>query len=155
MKRLLWVFGILLVCLAGCGQKDDGVDPTIPPYLPDHQIAGSTLPGKIAGYTALGAAPVAQQMSATYARDTQPLDLVVVTFDPSGDFGTVSLSNQQWYGVSRCGIMWKGDAKQTPQPTQSACVTVLVDGVMTTVSGGEQTPDDLAGLANAIYKTLA
>jgi len=154
MKKLSLVIGIALLCLAGCSQPE-GPDPTIPPYLPDHQIAGSTLPAKVGGYTALGSIPAPQQMSVTYARDTKPDDLAVVTFDPTGEFGQVSLSNQQWYGLSRCGILWKGDAKQTPQPTQVACVTVLTDGVMTTVSGDEQTPDDLAGLANAIYKTLA
>jgi len=143
-----------VACLAGCNQPT-GPDPTIPPYLPDHQIAGSTLPVKVDGYTALGPAPVAGQESVTYSRDADPLDLAVVTFDPSGDFGAMSLSSQQWYGLSRCGIMWKGDAKQTPQPVQSACVTILTDGVMTTVSGGSQTPNDLAELANAIYKILA
>jgi len=155
MKRLCWVIGIALAaCLTGCSEPE-GPDPTIPPYLPDHQIAGSTLPDKVAGYTALGTTPTPDQMSVTYASDANPLDLAVVSFDPTGDFGKVSFSNQQWYGLSRCGTMWKGDAKQTPQPTQSACVTVLTDGVMATVSGGDQTPDALAELANAIYKILA
>jgi len=155
MTRLLWVIGTcLLMLLAGCTTPQT-TDPTIPPYLPDHTIAGSVLPAKVAGYTALGSTPVAQQMSVTYARDIEHKDLAVVTFDPSGDLGKAVLTNQQWYGVSRCGIMWQGDPKQTPRPTQAACVTVLVDGVMTTVSGGTQTPDDLAELANAIYKTLA
>jgi len=50
--------------------------------------------------------------------------------------------------------MWKGDLDVTPRPMQVACVTVLTDGVMTTVSGGQQTPEDLASLANAIYDLL-
>jgi len=155
MKKLWCLVGIaLLASLAGCSTPE-GPDPTIPPYLPDHQIAGSTLPVKVAGYTALGAVPTAQQKSVTYASDSDPLDLAVVTFDPTGDLGKTLFTDQQWYGLSRCGVMWKGDANQTPQPTQSGCVTVLTDGVMTTVSGGFQTPNDLAELANAIYKTLA
>ena len=155
MKKLSWLLGIVVLAfLGGCTQSGDP-DPTIPPYLPQHQISGSVLPAKAAGYTALGPTPAPKQMTATYARDAQPLDLAVVSFDPTGEFGTMTLSNQQWYEASRCGIMWKGDANQTPQPTQAACVTVLTDGVMTTVSGGDQTPEDLADLANAIYKSLS
>jgi len=153
MKKFLSVV-VALVFLGGCTQQQ-GPDPTVPPMVPEHKISGSTLPAKVAGYTALGPTPTSHQMEVTYARDAQPLDLAVVTFDPSGEFGKVSLSNQQWYGTSRCGTLWKGDANQTPQPTQSACVTVLTDGVMTTVSGGAQTPQDMAGLANAIYQLLS
>ncbi|MCL2735285.1 MAG: hypothetical protein FWD75_01475 [Propionibacteriaceae bacterium] len=145
---------VLLIALAGCTGAT-APDPTVPPIQPTHRIAGSTLPQKVAGYTALGPAPTLQQMTATYARDAQPLDLAVVTFDTTGDFGTTTLTKQQWYGASRCGLLWQSDAKVTPTPTQVACITVLTDGVMTTVSGGQQTPQDMASLANAIYEVLS
>jgi len=154
MKKLGLIGIALVACLAGCTQPTD-TDPTVPPYLPDHQIAGSSFPAKVAGYTRLGSAPVPGQLVVTYARDSDPLDLVVVSFDPTGEFGKTSLSSQQWYGLSRCGIMWKGDANQTPQVNVAACVTILTDGVMGTVSSGVETPNQLAELANAIYKTLA
>ncbi len=157
MRKLVIGAVTALACLSmsGCTQET-GPDPTLPPVAPSHRISGSVLPWQVDGYTALGATPAPQQTTVTYARDSQPLDLAVVTFDPTGDLGGTSLAGQQWYGASRCGVLWKsGDAKATPRPTQSACVTVLTDGVMTTVSGGQQTPEDLSGLANAIYQLLA
>lgn len=154
-KAAMWLAGLVLLAgLAGC-TSTPGPDPTVPPVAPSRGLTGSVLPWRVAGYTALGPTPSPSQMSVTYARDAQSLDLAVVTFDPTGDYGQVDLSNQQWYGPSRCGILWTGDAQTTPAPQQSACVTVLTDGVMTTVSGGQQTPADLADLANAIYDLLA
>jgi len=159
-KIVVAIVGLCLAgALAGCTHTATASD-TLPPENPTHRIAGSVLPQRVAGYTALGGsgatpAPTPGQTTVTYAADNQPLNLAVVTFDPTGKFGAVSLSNQQWYGTSRCGVLWKGDAGQTPRPTQSACVTVLTDGVMTTVAGGSQTPSDLAQLANAIYDQLA
>ncbi len=146
--------GLLACLLVGC-TPDEGPDPTIPPLTPTHQIAGSVLPAKAGGYTVMGDLPEAGQATATYVRDTQPLDLAVVTFDPSGEMGQALFGDQQWYGASRCGLLWEGDPEATPQPMQAACVTVLTDGVMTTVSGGSQSASDLSELANAIYATLA
>jgi len=156
-KLVLWVvLGVMAGSfgLAGCSQATVGT-PTTPPSPPSHKIAGSVLPAKVADYSVLGAAPVAGQLTATYARDAEPLDLAVVTFDPTGEFGQTELTDDIWYDASRCGILWKGDVKTTPRPQQAACITVLTDGVMTTVSGGAQTPTQLAGLANAIYAQLA
>ncbi|MCL2471655.1 MAG: hypothetical protein FWF25_07955 [Propionibacteriaceae bacterium] len=156
MKKLIAALaGIVLVAgLTGCSHNS-GPNPTEPPEIPTHQIAGSVLPQKVAGYTALGPTPAPDQTSVTYASDAQPLDLAVVSFDPTGQYGQVTLTGQQWYGASRCGTLWKGDAKATPQQSQIACVTVLTDGVMTTVSGGQQTASDMAVLANAIYDQLS
>ncbi|MCL2785102.1 MAG: hypothetical protein FWD55_06660 [Propionibacteriaceae bacterium] len=156
MKALsVGILGILVVIgVSGC-TADPGVDPTVPPIPPTHQIVGSVLPEAVAGYTVLGEIPAPGQMTATYGRDAAPLDLAVVTFDPTGEFGQTTLTDQAWYGVTRCGILWKGDSQATPQPTQAACITVLTDGVMTVVSGGEQTPADLSILANAIHDQLA
>ena len=154
-KPAHWIGTVLLLAvLAGC-TTDEGPDPTVPPVAPNHQIAGSVLPGSVAGYTVMGSAPTADQLTATYSRDAQPLDLVVVTLDPSGESGRVKLSGQQWYGTSRCGVLWTGDPKATPQPQQVACVTVLTDGVMAMVSGGDQTAEDLAALATAMSEMLA
>jgi hypothetical protein len=123
---------------------------------PTHRIEGSVLPAKAAGYSALGDKPVAQQTTATYGQDLVPLNIAVVTFYPaSAGMGTTQLGGQQWYGTSRCGTLWTGDSKATPRPTQSACITSLLDGVMTTVSGGTQTPEELSRLANAISDVLA
>ena len=155
MRRgVVWVMGLCLIGLAGCTDDPDPF-PTTPPVAPNHQIAGSVLPKAASGYTVLGAAPVAGQLEATYARDADPLDLAVVSFDSSGFFGETRLSEQQWYGASRCGILWEGGEGQTPRPTMTTCVTVLTDGVMTTVASGKQTPYDLAQLASAIYQRLA
>ena len=154
MRRLIWIPLVIVMVLAGC-TRDPGPDPTIPPVKPSHKITGSVLPYSIAGYTALGPTPAPEQMSVTYARDTQPLDLVVVSFDLTGDYGRTELSGQQWYGPSRCGILWKGDQDATPPVQQVACITVLTDGVMTAVTGGQQTVGDLALLVNAIHDTLA
>ncbi len=146
---------VLVGCiLAGCTQET-GPNPTVPPIRPTHQISGSVLPVKAGGYTVLGQAPVAGQTTATYVRDTTVLDLAVATFDETGDLGQVSLDEQQWYGASRCGILWQRDSDATDAPMQAACVTVLADGVMTTVAGGSQSAAELSELANAIYATLA
>lgn len=145
---------VFIAAAAGCTSQTE-VSPTVPPTAPTHRISGSVLPFRVGGYTALGSAPAPGQMEASYARDTQPLDLAIVSFDSTGEYGQMPLSGQQWYGASRCGTLWKGDPKVTPQPMQSACVTVLTDGVMTTVSGGQQTPEDLSDLANSIYAVLA
>jgi hypothetical protein len=102
----------------------------------------------------LGGSPGAGLAPTTYARDSQPLDLAVVTYDASGASGVTELTKQQWYGASRCGVLWTSDSNSTPAPTQVACITPLADGVMTVVSGGAQTVEDLAGLANAVYDAL-
>ena len=154
MKQLTAIILLLLVAgLAGCSGPE-GISPTIPPLVPTQQIAGSILPVRVADYTVLGAEPVPGQLQATYVSDAQPLDLAVVTFDLSGEFGELMLMDQAWYGASRCGILWEGDANVTPPPQQAACITVLTDGVMTTVGGGKQGPPELAFLANAIYAQL-
>ena len=152
-KYIVVLVGICLLVLAGC-TKSPTADPTVPPVPPTHSIAGSTLPAAVAGYSALET-NAGNLTTMTYARDAQPLDLAVVTFDSTGQYGTTTLTNQQWYEASRCGILWQGDVNQTPRPSQSACITVLTDGVMTTVSGGSQTPADLSILANGIYDLLA
>ncbi|MDR0847765.1 MAG: hypothetical protein LBN10_01770 [Propionibacteriaceae bacterium] len=155
MRKILAGLGAAFVLvLAGCG-GDPGPDPTVPPQAPSHSIAGSTLPAKVSAYTALGSAPRATDITATYAADTDPLNLAVVSFDATGDFGTTYLTDQVWYGMSRCGILWRGDSNQTPRVEQAACITVLTDGVMTTVAGGRQTPEELSVLANAIHSQLA
>jgi hypothetical protein len=64
------------------------------------------------------------------------------------------VADSQWYGPSRCGILWESSAQKTPQPHQVACITVLTDGVMTTVSGGQQSVEDIAELANDIERSL-
>jgi len=153
MRRLaVLVCGLGVVTgLAGC-THDPGPDPTVPPVAPVHRAGGSVLPYRVAGYTAAGSTPAPQQLTATYISDTAPLDIAVVTFDPTGGMGTVTLSGQQWYGPSRCGILWSSGG--TPGVQQAACITVLTDGVMTTVAGGTQTPDNLATLANAINDLL-
>ncbi len=156
-KRLLACgAGVLLACwLAACSDDAEAVGPTVPPEAPTHQIAGSSLPAAIAGYSALGSTPSPTQTSVTYASDAAPLDILVISFDPTGEFGETSLTNQQWYdGVTRCGLLWQGDANQTPRPSQAACVTVLTDGVMTTVAGGDQTPAEVAEVADAVYDQL-
>jgi hypothetical protein len=145
---------VLGAVMAGCTHQQ-GPDPTIPPVAPSRQVAGSTLPARAGGYTAMGSAPATAQTSATYARDADPSDLVVITLDANGHFGTAEFDDQQWYGASRCGTLWKGDPDATPRPTQMACVTVLTDGVMTSVSAGKQTAAELAELANAIYSVLS
>ena len=152
MKRFAWVLGLLLV-LAGCTAEEEP-DLTTPPMTPTRQIQGSILPYQVADYTALGSTPGPLQMSVTYASDHAPLDLAVVTFDPTGEFQGTPLSESKWYGLSRCGIMWTSGAQTTPQPMQVACITVCTDGVMTTVSGGQQSVEDIAELANAIYEVL-
>jgi hypothetical protein len=154
-NAVTWVCALLLVVVAGGCTSKPTTDPTIPPFEPVHKIDGSVWPKTTAGYTLLGGEPTSGQVSATYARDTAPLDLAVATFDPTGEFGQTKLSGQQWYGASRCGTIWEGDSSVTPQPIQAACITVLLDGVMTTVAGGDQTPSDLAALANALYAGLA
>jgi hypothetical protein len=142
------------VGLAGCTQEPDPVALT-PPVVPSHQIAGSVLPWRVGDYTALGPSPAPGQDQVTYANDARPLDLVVVTFDPDAQFADVELTDAQWYGVSRCGQLWRSDSDASPIPSQSACVSHLSDGLMTTVAGGPQTPSDLALLANAILDGLA
>jgi hypothetical protein len=117
-------------------------------------MAATALPRQVDGYTALGGAPAIGQTITTYARDSQPLDLAVVTYDAEGTSGETELAKQQWYGASRCGVLWTSDSNSTPAPTQVACITPLVDGVMTVVSGGAQTVEDMAGLANAISDSL-
>ena len=155
-KAVLVALGTLLAFggLSAC-TKQVGPDPLEPPYQPIKSIAGATLPTEIGGYSVLGSAPATNQLSTTYARDAKPLDLAVVTFHPApSEYRSLSLADQQWYGWSRCGILWEGDANVTPKPEQSACITLFVDGVMTIVSGGEQTTKDLAQFANAIYEQL-
>ncbi|MDR0782589.1 MAG: hypothetical protein LBE83_02370 [Propionibacteriaceae bacterium] len=154
MNRLIAaVIAVLVLGLTGCS-KDTGPDPTIPPMVPTQQIIGSILPAQVAGYSALGSAPVLNQMQATYAKDSKPLELAVVTLDLAGTFRAAKLDDQQWYGPSRCGLLWEGDSDITPLPQQVACITPLIDGVMTTVSGGTQTAYELSELANAIYHGL-
>jgi len=121
---------------------------------PTHRMADSVLPSAVAGYTAYGATPTADTTQVTYRLDSNPLDLAVVSFDPTGEFGKTTLSDQSWYGESRCGALWKGDSNTTPRPIQAACITVLTDGVMTVVAAGDQTPAELAVLANAIAAGL-
>jgi hypothetical protein len=121
---------------------------------PVRQINGSVLPGEVGDYAVLGDEPQPLQMTATYARTSSALDLAVVSFDPTGEFQKTSLSDDKWYGMSRCGVLWKSDAKVTPKPMQFACITVLADGVMTTVSGGKQSVEEIAELANAIHDLL-
>jgi len=147
------VAAVAVAGLGGC-TREPGPDPMLPTVSPTRKIDGSTLPEKVAGYTALGGAPAAKQTTATYASDTEPLDLVVVTLDPNSDLAGAELMSSHWYGVTRCGVLWTGDPKATPQPQQSACITFLTDGIMTSVSGGQQTPEQLAQLANAINDEL-
>jgi len=155
MKKPVWIIAILFsTLLVGCS-GDSQPNPTVPPQEPTHRIAGSQLPDSVGGYTAMGKPPKAEQLTATYVNDNQPLDLVVVTLDPSGEYGLVELGDQQWYGTSRCGILWKGDPKSTPRTQQVACITPLIDGVMTLVSGGTQSVEDIAQLATAMTETLA
>ena len=151
-KSVVIVVGLcLLGGLAGCTRSADP-SPTNPPVAPTHKIEGSVLPASVAGYTVLGAAPVAGQLEATYTRNSVPLDLAVVTFDPTGEYGKTELGDQQWYGTSRCGALGRADAGKTQQ---WACVTVLTDGVMTTLSGGNQMVSDMVQLAEAIHAVLA
>ena len=152
-KSIVLVLGLCLVGgLAGCTRSPEPA-PTSPPVAPTHKIDGSVLPQSVAGYTALGKMPAIGQLEATYVRDAAALDVAVVTLDPSGDYNKTELRDQQWYGgVNRCGTLWEGGAEQT---AQSACITVLTDGVMMTVSGGKQAVADLAQLAEAIHKVLA
>jgi hypothetical protein len=148
---LAWV---LVAGLAGCTEEPDPVALT-PAVAPSHQIAGSVLPWRVGDYTALGPTPAPGQDQVTYANDARPLDLVVVTFDPTSRFAEVELTDAQWYGVSRCGQLWQSDSDASPIPSQSACVSHLTDGLMTTVGGGQQTPFELSQLANTIVDGLA
>ena len=152
-KTLVGLSAVLMLILSGCSSEEP--DLYTPPQAPSHSIAGSTLPTKVSGYTALGSAPTPTDTSATYAADSNPQNIAVVAFDASGEFGQTPLTDQVWYGMSRCGILWKGDVNQTPRVQQAACVTALIDGVMTTVGSGDQTPEELSVLANAIHSQLA
>jgi hypothetical protein len=140
--------------LMGCTSEPE-IDPTVPPQTPTHQLAGSVLPNRVAGYTAQGQAPVAGQSEVTYASDADSFQLAVVTLGVDQSYAKTELTNSSWYGLSRCGVLWTGSSKVTPRPTQAACITHLVDGLMTSVSGGNQSPSELADLANAIYDGLA
>ena len=152
MRKMVLAIAIL-IAMTGCS-REEVEDKTVPPVVPTRQIQGSTFPTHVGGYTALGAEPSPLQRSVTYSSDLAPLDLVVVTSDQSSVFLETNLSNDRWYGVSRCGILWESDGQTTPKPTQVGCVTVLTDGVMTTVSGGSQSIEDIAALANSIYEAM-
>ncbi|MCL1907097.1 MAG: hypothetical protein FWG08_04180 [Propionibacteriaceae bacterium] len=153
MKKILGLGLILCVLLAACS-KEEEPDITIPPQAPTKSMGGAVFPIEVGDYTVLGPDPVPQQLSVTYAHNNSPLDLVVVSFDFTGEFQGTNLRESQWYGTSRCGILWKSNAQKSPPPQQVACITMLTDGVMTSVSGGQQSVFDIAELANAIERTL-
>ena len=154
MKKLACVLVVIVMGFASGCTKEVEIDNTIPPMQPTRQISGSVLPAEIGDYVVLGPPPQPLQMTATYAHISSALDLAVVDFDPTEVFQKTKLSDDKWYGPSRCGVLWKSEAKVTPKPTQFACITVLTDGVMTTVSGGKQSLEEVAELANAIHDTL-
>jgi hypothetical protein len=151
MRRGLVLVLAALVCggLAGCG-GDDSSDPmTIPPSAPSGHVAGATLPRQAGGYSVLGNLPASGQLTATYALDTDLAVVAVVTLWQDDAQGATPLTDDQWYGPARCGILDQIDEVQ-----QAACIVPLVDGVMTVVGSATQTPEDLAGLAQAIRDTL-
>jgi hypothetical protein len=129
-------------------------DPTIPPQAPSRAWYGSLLPETVAGYSVLGGAPVEGQTQATYALDADRSVLIVMEFDPTGRFGPVGLEDDVWYGMSRCGMLWERDEPEAGISSQAACVTILQDGVLSTVGAGGQLPADVALVANAVYDTL-
>ncbi|MDR1386661.1 MAG: hypothetical protein LBJ44_03530 [Propionibacteriaceae bacterium] len=148
MKRLAAAVLVGLTLVTGCSSGTPDDPSTWPGWQASHRRAGSVLPLKVAGFSALGATPGPAQDSVTYTRDTNPFDLVVVTLSADLDQTEVQLSEAVWYGVSRCG--WLDRSAQ-----QSACVSVLLDGLMTAVGSGEVDPPGLANLANAILDGFA
>ncbi|MDR1265617.1 MAG: hypothetical protein LBK42_08690 [Propionibacteriaceae bacterium] len=139
---------LALAGLAGC-QGQSGDPMTIAPVPPQGHVQGAVLPARAGGYSALGQAPVADQLSATYVLDTDAAILAQVALDPTFDYAVTPLGQDQWFGQSRCGVL---DRNQ--DDLQMACITPLVDGVLTVVGVTAQTAEELSQLANAVVSTL-
>jgi hypothetical protein len=107
------------------------------------------LPGRVAGYSVLGSLPAPDQLSATYARDADTAALAVVTLDRLPDYAKTPLGQDEWFGQSRCGILDRKD-----EDRQAACITPLIDGVLTVVGTTAQTAEELSVLANAVVEIL-
>jgi len=122
---------------------------TIAPLSPIGHVAGATLPRQAAGYTALGSLPAPGQHQATYAFDKDDSRMAVATLWGDPTYQGTPLGGDRWYAQSRCGTLDKIDER-----TQTACVTPLVDGVLTVVGTTAQTPEELAALANALVAAL-
>jgi len=131
------------------------VDPTVPPSPPTRSYGAAALPQTVGGYTVIGATPAPGDTTVTYVSDADPKESVVVAFDSSGKYAHMTMVGSQWYGMSRCGLIWQGDSAETPRPRQAACVTILTNGVMTSVAGSTTlAPESLAVFANALYEGL-
>jgi hypothetical protein len=138
-----------LFALGGCSSDDSTDLSTVPPVTPTHHMAGATLPRQAAGYSVLGALPVADQTTATYALDADSSALAVVTLWRDDAQARTYLDDSQWYGGARCGVLDELD-----EVTQAACIAPLADGVLTVVGSAIQTPAELAELAQAILAVL-
>ncbi|MDR1213215.1 MAG: hypothetical protein LBK54_03870 [Propionibacteriaceae bacterium] len=148
MRRLCAAALTSLILLAGCSSEPPADPSTWPGNQASQRLAGAVLPSRVAGFSALGPTPAPGLLSVTYTRDTAPFDLVVVTLTGSSDQRDTGLGDSAWYGVSRCG--WLDRSAH-----QAACVSALLDGLMTSVGAGEIDPPELAGLANAILSSFA
>ncbi|MDR1807312.1 MAG: hypothetical protein LBR33_05270 [Propionibacteriaceae bacterium] len=157
MRRHLrrWSVPGILACavvaaLAGCASGQSGDPMTVAPVPPIGHVQGATLPRQVAGYSVLGGLPKAGQLEATYALDTDGTALAVVTLTEDRAHLQTPLVDDAWIGQSRCGVLDELD----DDLAQAACITPLVDGVLTVVGTAVQTPEDLAVLANAVAAGL-
>jgi hypothetical protein len=148
VKRVVGL-AILGLALAGCSRQAPGDPLTVAPLAPVGHVTGATLPRQAAGYTALGSLPAPGQLQATYALDTDTAQLAVVTLSTDSTYGETPLDEGRWFAQSRCGGLDEIDDAR-----QNACLAPLVDGVLTVVGTTVQTPEELAGLANAIVAAL-
>jgi hypothetical protein len=136
--------------LAACAEDEETGDPmTVAPVAPQGRIAGATLPRQASGYSVMGSLPAPGQVTATYALDADTSVLAVVTLSVDRSLEATPLTDDAWYGQSRCGVLEDlGDGLAQP-----ACIAPLTDGLLTVV-GTLQAPADLAQFANAVVAAL-